>query len=527
MHRRTLLSGLAALPAMPGLPALAQGTAAHTLRWVPNADVTTLDPLNTTSYGVRNHGHMCWDTLYGPDAEFVMRPQLCEGHVVEDDGLRWTFTLRDGPRFHDGERVRAADAVASIERWMPRDTLGQTLRERVEAIRALDDRRFEIRLRRRFGPMIEALGKPSSYPCFVYPERFARVDPTRPFTEVVGSGPYRFVAEERLQGARAVYRRFEGYSANPRPPSLLGGAKLAHFERVEFQWMTDSGTAAAALQAGEVDWWEQVAADLRPVLRRHRDITMERVDFGGLMAMLRLNHLHPPFNDPAIRRALLPAINQADFMTAAMGTDRALWNDGVGVFPNSSALANDEGIGVLSGPRSFDAARAALRAAGYAGQPVVVPHPTDVVNNNALTLVAVDALRRAGLNAEGATSDWATVLQRRARQEPPGQGGWNALIVVFGGVDLGNPGQHPLLRANGRQAWFGWPTSPALEALRDEWLDATSLDAQRAVARRMQAQAWVDVPFIPLGQYFVDSAWRRSITGVQKGMALPLNVRRA
>jgi peptide/nickel transport system substrate-binding protein len=229
---------------------------------------------------------------------------------------------------------------------------------------------------------------------------------------------------------------------------------------VEFQWMTDSGTAAAALQAGEVDWWEQVAADLRPVLRRHRDIVMERVDFGGLMAMLRLNHLHPPFDDPAIRRALLPAINQADFMTAAMGTDRALWNDGIGVFPNSSALANDEGIGVLSGPRSFDAARSALRAAGYAGQPVVVPHPTDVVNNNALTLVAVDALRRAGLNAEGATSDWATVLQRRARQEPPGQGGWNALIVVFGGVDLGNPGQHPLLRANGRQAWFGWPTSP-------------------------------------------------------------------
>jgi peptide/nickel transport system substrate-binding protein len=526
MRRRTLLSGLVAAAA-PAAPALAQGSAATTLRFVPNADVTSLDPMSTTAYGVRNHGHMCWDTLYGPDEGFAMRPQLCEGHVVEDDGLRWVFTLREGLRFHDGERIRAADAVASIARWSRLDTIGQTLRARTAEMRALDDRRFEIRLTQRFGPMLEALGKPSSYPCFVYPERFAAVDPARPFTEVVGSGPYRFVAEERLSGARAVYRRFDGYVPNPRPPSLLGGAKLGHFERVEFRWLSDSGTAAAALQAGEVDMWEQVAPDLRPVVRRHRDIVVERVDAGGSMAFLRFNHLHPPFDDPAIRRALLHSINQADFMTSIMGTDRGLWADGIGAFPASSPLANDEGIGIMAGPRSFDAARDALRAAGYANQPVAVLHPTDVVNNNALTTVLTDALRRSGLNADSVTSDWGTVLQRRARQDPPGQGGWNALIVVFGGVDLANPGVHPLLRANGRQAWFGWPTSPAIEALRDEWLAAADLDAQKAVARRLQRVFWQDLPYIPLGNFYIDAAWRRSLTGIQKGMTLPLNVRRA
>lgn len=527
MRRRTLLSGLAGAAAAPALPALAQGPAATTLRFIPNADVTSLDPMSTTSYGVRNHGHMCWDTLYGPDEGFVMRPQLCEGHVVEDDGLRWVFTLRENIRFHDNERIRAADAVASIQRWWARDTLGQTLRDRTEAIRALDDRRFEIRLKQRFGPMLEALGKPSSYPCFVYPERFATVDPARPFTEVVGSGPYRFVAEERLSGARAVYRRFEGYAPNPRAPSLLGGAKIGHFERVEFRWMTDSGTSAAAIQAGEIDMWEQVAPDLRPVLRRHRDVVVDRVDAGGLMAFLRFNHLHPPFDDPAIRRALLPSVNQADFMTSIMGNDRSLWSDGVGAFPTSSPLANDEGIAALTSPRSFDRARDAIRAAGYANQPVTVLHPTDVVNNNALTTVLTDSLKRSGLNAESATSDWGTVLQRRGRMEPPAQGGWNALIVVFGGVDLGNPGVHPLLRANGRQAWFGWPTSPTLEALREDWLAAPDLDAQKAIARRIQAALWQDTPFIPLGQYFIDAAWRRGLTGIQKGMTLPINVRRA
>ncbi|MBU8546484.1 MULTISPECIES: ABC transporter substrate-binding protein [Roseomonadaceae] len=529
MYRRSLMAGLAAAGTLKfGLPApaLTQGAAAHTLRFIPQADVTTLDPLNTTSYGVRNHGHMCWDTLYGPDTNFVMRPQLCEGHVVEDDGLRWVFTLRPGIKFHDLEPIRAQDAIASIARWSARDTLGQTLRARTESMTALDERRFEIRLKQKFGPMLEALGKPSSYPCFIFPERFATVDPTRPFTEVVGSGPYRFVASERLSGARVVYQKFAEYVPNPNPPSLLGGAKIAHFERVVFNIMPDSGTAAAAIQAGEIDWYEQVAPDLRPVLARNRDITVERVDFGGLMANLRFNHLHAPFDDVRVRRALLHSINQADFMTSIMGTDKALWSDGMGPFPRSSPLVNDEGITNLTGPRSFDAARAALREAGYANQPVTVLHPTDVVNNNTLTTVLTDALKRSGLNAESATSDWGTVLQRRGRMEPPGQGGWNALIVLFGGVDLGNPGVHPLLRANGRQAWFGWPTSPALEALRDEWLEAPDLDAQKGIARRLQAQFWQDVPFIPLGQYFVDSAWRKDISTPQKGMALPINVRR-
>ncbi|WP_237213924.1 ABC transporter substrate-binding protein [Falsiroseomonas oryziterrae] len=527
MRRRTLLSGLAAAPLAPAMPALGQGTAATTFRYMPQADVTALDPMSTTSYGVRNHGHMCWDTLYGPDESFTIRPQLAEGHVVEDGGLRWIFTLRDGIRFHDNERIRAADAVASIQRWSRLDTLGQTLRARTAEMRALDDRRFEIRLNQRFGPMLEALGKPSSYPCFIYPERFANVDPSRPFTEVVGSGPYRFVAEERLSGARAVYRRFEGYVPNPNPPSLLGGAKIGHFERVVFNWIPDAGTVAAALQAGEIDMYEQVAPDLRAVLRRHRDIVLERVDAGGTVAHLRFNQLHPPFDDPAVRRALLHSINQADFMTSIMGTDRSLWTDGIGAFPTSSPLANDEGIGVMTAPRSFDRARDALRAAGYANQPVVVLHPTDVVNNNALTTVLTDALRRSGLNAESATSDWGTVLQRRARQDPPGQGGWNALVVLFGGIDLGSPGVHPLLRGHGRQAWFGWPTSTAIEALREEWLAAEGLDAQKAIARRIQAALWQDLPYIPLGQYYIDAAYRRGLTGIQKGMTLPINIRRA
>ena len=530
MQRRQILgatAGFAAAPFLPSAPALAQGDAARTLRFIPQADVTTLDPLGTTSYAVRNHGHMCWDTLYGLDTEFRPQPQLAEGHAVEDDGRLWTFTLRDGPRFHDGEKIRAADAVASVKRWMARDTHGQTLAARMEEIRALDDRRFSIRLKRSFGAMLDALGKSSSYPCFVMPERFAVTAPTTALTEIVGSGPYRFAADERRAGSQVVYKRFEGYSPTPvGTPGVTAGPKLARFERVEWKIIMDPSTAGAALQAGEVDWWERVAPDLRPLLQRRRDVVVDRVEGNGTVVMLRPNHLTEPFNDPAVRRAILPAVVQADFMASVMGDDRSLWRDGVGCFPVNSPMASDEGLSALTAPRSLDRARALLREAGKAGARTVVMNPTDQVNNSALTLVAEDLFGKVGLSVEDATSDWGTMLARRAKKDPLAQGGWSALIVLFGGEDLNNPGGHPLLRGNGGDAWFGWPTSPALEALRDGWFDAPDLDARKAIGRRIQAQFFQDVPYWPVGQYFVDTAYRRGLTDIRRGMTLPINVRR-
>ena len=535
--RRTVLAGAAlagaalARPALarPALarPALAQGDRAHVLRFIPQADVTVLDPLGTTAYPTRNHGHMCWDTLYGIDSAFRPQPQLAEGHVVEDDGKRWTFTLRDGPTFHDGEKIRAADAVASIRRWMARDTHGQTLAARLDEIRPLDDRRFEIRLKRPFGLMLDALGKASSYPCFIYPERFAVQDPAKPFTEVVGSGPYRFVAGERVSGAQIVYRRFEQYVPTPvGTPDMVAGPKLALFERMEWKVIPDPATSAAAMQAGELDWWEVVDPDLNPLLARARDVKLDRIDGGGTYASLRFNHLHPPFDDPAVRRALLSLVNQADFMAAVGGSNQDKWRDGVGAFPVASPLASDAGLAALTGPRDKAGTRAAIAAAGQAGAKVVALHATDVSNQKALMSVGVDMLQQAGFAVDDATSDWGTLLQRRQNRGAPAQGGWNALVVLLSGMELTTPAGHLLLRSNGGDAWFGWPSAPKLEALREAWFDAPDLDAQKRLGRDIQAQFFQDVPYIPLGQYFTDSAYQRSLTGFRRGIPLPLNVKR-
>ncbi len=409
---------------------------------------------------------------------------------------------------------------------MPKDTHGQTLRTRVDEIRALDDRRFEIRLKRPFGLMLDALGKASSYPCFVYPERFARIDPSKPFTEVVGSGPYRFAADERVSGAQVVYRKFDQYQPTPvGTPDMVAGPKLAHFERVEWKVISDPATAAAAMQAGEMDWWEIVDPDLNGLLRRAKGVTVDRIDGSGTYAGLRFNQLHPPFADVASRRALYAILDQADFMQAIAGDKADMWKAGIGYFPEASPLASDAGMAALTSPRDPARAKAEIAAAGLGGAKVVALHATDVSNQKALMTVGVDTLQRAGFTVEDATSDWGTMLQRRANRKPDAEGGWDALVVLLSGTELMTPAGHLLLRGNGPDAWFGWPTAPTLEALRDEWFDAPDFAEQKRIAREMQLRAFQDVPYIPLGQYYTDSAYQKGLVDVRRGIPLPLNVR--
>ena len=240
---------------------------------------------------------------------------------------------------------------------------------------------------------------------------------------------------------------------------------------------------------------------------------------------MRFNHLQPPFNDPGVRRALLSAINQPDYMRAVAGTDPAMWNAGIGFFPPASPMASQAGMAALTGPRDIAASRAAL--APLAGSRIVLIGPADYPQVQALTEVAADMLRRLGLTIDYVPSDWATVVQRRTNRGPVGQGGWNLYCTFLSGLDLMNPGVNVVLRAQGEQAFIGWPNSPALEALREAWLLAPDLAAQQAIAAQVQEQAFADLPYIPLGQFFQPTAWRRNISGVLKGPTLFWNIRRA
>ena len=519
MKRRDLLAASAACMAMPSL-----AQTARPLRFVPASDLAILDPIVTTTYITRNHAYMVFDQLYGQDDAFRTQPQMVEGHTLEDGGRLVTMRLRPGLVFHDGVPVRARDAVASIRRWALRDQLGQTIMALTDELSAPNDRDIVFRLKRPFPLLFDALGKTSPPVAFIMPERIAMADVSRPISEMVGSGPFRFLAAERVPGARNVYERFAGYIPRAEPASSTAGGKFVHIERVEWRTIPDPATAAAAIQAGEIDVWEYPATDLLPLLRRNRDILVENPDPTGFIGLMRFNHLQPPFNDPAIRRALLSAIAQPDFMRAVAGTDPAMWNAGIGFFPPASPMASAAGMAALTGPRDLDAARRALAPLG--NQRIVLIGPADYPQVQALTEVAADMLRRLGLNVDYVPSDWATVLQRRTNRGPIAAGGWNLLCTFLSGLDLMNPGVNFVLRAQGETAFVGWPSSPALEALREEWLRAPDLAGQQSIARAVQEQAFQDLPYIPLGQFFQPTAWRRSLTGILKGPTLFWNVRR-
>ena len=496
--------------AAPPLVASAQAQGQRTLRVIPQANLTSLDPIWTTAVITRNHGFCVYDTLTSPDAQGVARPQMADWQV-SDDRRAWTFTLRENLRFHDNVPVRAQDCIPSIRRWMARDSFGQVVSGFVDGMDALDDRRFTVRLKRPFAFLADAIGR-SQGPAFIMPERFATADPHTAIRDATGSGPFRFVANEWNPGVRAVYLRHEGYVPRAEPVDGLAGGKVARVERMEWTVISDSATAASAMTQNEQDYWEYPLHDLLPVLRRSRQVVVEQRLVEGFYGCLRFNHLHPPFDNPAIRRAVAMAVDQRDHLRAVAGDDPAGWATCEGVFNCGGPLENDQGSEILR-TRSVDRARAALREAGYKDERVVVITPSDYPQINALGLVTVDLLRRIGMNVELVATDWGTVVQRRASREPVERGGWSIFHTTAAGDALMTPPIHLFLRSNGADAWFGWPNDPEIERLRAAWLDAPDAAAGLAIARELNAQAMRTMPYVPLGYYWQPSAWNRRVSG--------------
>lgn len=516
IRRRALTTAAGALLAMPRLVG-AQGSAARTLRFIPQGNLANIDPIWTTTTLARNHALMVFDTLFGLGRDFTPKPQMAEGHETSADELTLTIKLRPELRFHDATPVRAQDCIASILRWSKRDVLGQRLGQLLEEMTPLEDDRFAIRLKRPWPGLIGALGKASANLCAVMPERLARTDPFTQVAEVVGSGPFRFRADQWVPGSLAAYERNADYVPRDEPRDFLAGGKRVYFDRVEWRVMPDPATAAAALQAGEADWWETPLADLLPVLRRNRDIAVEVVNTAGALGVLRFNHLHPPFDRVAVRRALFPAIDQTSFMQAALGDDPALWQVPAGAFTPGTPLANDAGLEILSGPRDLGRAQADLKASGYDGRKVVVLQPSDFPTLSALAEVAADTMRKVGFTVDLQAMDWGTLVQRRASREPPEKGGWNVFCTTWEGLDVSVPGSHQPLRGNGAQGWFGWATSDPRERLREEWFDAPDAAAEKRIAEDLQRLVWAEAPFIPLGLLRPPQAYRRSLTNLVTG----------
>jgi peptide/nickel transport system substrate-binding protein len=518
MRRRDLLKVAAAATLAGGLaPNIGRAQSTKPLRYVGVADLSVLDPVVTGARPTRNAAYLIFDTLYGLDTEWRAQPQMVAGHSVENDGLVWNLTVRDGLRFHDGEPVLAKDVVASIRRFAPRVIFATALMDATDDLSAPDDKTVRFRLKRRFPHLAEALAGPGGNAPVIMPERLAQESPFKPVSEVIGSGPFRFLKDEHVSGARAVFARFAEY--RPRDGSKVGftaGPKVVHFDRVE--WLTlDPFSAEAALRKGEIDWWENPSRDLVDRVTGDPNITVVS-HFATANGIMTFNQLHPPFNNPAIRRALLGAIDQSEAISTIAGADHDNWHDGIGLFGAGTPFATDVGIEVLQGPRDYAKVKRALAEAGYNGERVIVMAPTDVHELGDLTRTGAEQLRRAGMNVDLQEMDFGSVIRRRANQGPPDKGGYNMFCTL---VDRSLPNIHPFghiaIRADGKEPINGWANSPNIEELRAAWLATADPGEQKRLCIEVQKRLWDDVPFIPLGEYWQASAYRKDVIDVIPG----------
>jgi peptide/nickel transport system substrate-binding protein len=510
---------LATAPLVPALALALGGTAAEAqtasprvLRVAPHADLKTLDPVFASIVITRMHGMAIYETLFAWDSNLQPKPQMVESYTTAPDGLSWSFTLRPGLRFHDGQPVTSRDVVASLHRWMARDVVGGKLKEYMSALEVTDDRSFTLRLQRPMALVPFALGSAIGQIPAIMRESDARTDPAAAVTQTIGSGPFRFNRTDWQSGARVVYDRNPDYQPRAEPADGLAGGRVVKLDRVEWIIMPDPATAAAALQTGEIDIWEQPAQDLIPVVARNRDIRVERPTNLSNQAVLRPNHLLPPFNDPRARLALAYATDQADFMAAAFGDER-WWARCQSYFICGSPNGTEAGAEGYARP-NLDTARRLLMESGYRGERVVINTTSEIAPIGRMAEVAVSALRQIGMNVEADFADWGTAVARVRKREPVAQGGWNIFITTSSGPTMQSPLTNLGTNMSCDRAWIGWPCDEESERLRNAVVDAPD-DAARKLATETLHRRLVEVqPYRVLGQYDQPYARRANINGL-------------
>ncbi|MBB4003052.1 ABC transporter substrate-binding protein [Aurantimonas endophytica] len=511
--RRHLLASAIALASVTAMPA--SSVLAQEIRAVMHSGLRVLDPIITTAHITRNHGYMIYDTLLAVDENQAPQPQMADW-TVSDDGMAYTFTLRDGLKFHDGADVTAADVVASLKRWAERDGGGQMLMGYTKSIEATGDKTAVLTLSEPFSYVIELIAKPSAVPAFIMPERIASTPGTEAVAEHIGSGPFRFVEAEYEPGVRVVYEKFADYVPRSEPASWTAGGKEVKVDRVVWVSMPDAQTALNALTSGEIDYIEQPPIDLLPLLEGNEEITVDVLNTLGYQTMGRLNWLHAPFDDVRVRRAAMLALNQTDVLGALIGNPE-YYSVCASMYGCDTPLATDAGGETMVEGSDVEGAKALLEEAGYDGTPIVLMQPTDVSSVSPQPVVAAQLLRQAGFTVDLQPMDWQTLVTRRASQAAPADGGWNMFFTNWVIPEVWNPIINPMLNGGGTEkAWFGWPDDPELEAMRKEFVQATNDDDRQEIATRLHQHAYEVVNYIPLGQYLSPSAWRNELSGVRK-----------
>lgn len=495
--RGLMLGGAAALAGLTTRPGRAQS--AMPLTVVLESEVVIIDPHATTAAITRSFGYQVFDTLFSMDSKAQIRPQMVESWTASPDGLRWEFVLREGLLWHDGSPVLATDCAASLRRWMRLDALGRMLAAAAVSIDANDKRHFSITLKEPFPLMLDVLGKPNAPVPFMMPERILPPGDQR-IKEAIGSGPFRFRAEEWKTGDTMVLERFAGYRPRPEPSDFLAGGKVVKIDRMILKTMPDEGTGVTALIAGEIDYMQYLPFDWINKLEKTPNVkVMALKGLDMFQGNFRLNHASGPFADPAVRQVLLKLVDQGE-MLDAIGIDKRFRLESCPSYFMCDAPFSTE-TGAEGAKFSPEQAKAALAKTGYKGEPVVMLEVSGSISQTAGHVLA-EHMKKAGFTVDEQTMDWGTVLARRAKSD-----GWSMFPVYSNGIDMISPLTHFYI-SNNCSTYPGRSCSEPMTKLLSDFAKAPDQEAKKRIAAEIQDESYRTVPNVMWGQFSRPAGYR-------------------
>jgi peptide/nickel transport system substrate-binding protein len=505
LGRRTAIAGGAAL-ATASLIRPRGAYAAKALTVVLESEVTILDPHVITATITRTFGLHVFDMLFAMNEKGEIKPQMVEGYDSSPDKLIWTFGLRDGLKWHDGNAVTAEDCVASLKRWSMRDPLGKMLMADTASLEAADHKTIKLVLKQPFPLLLEILGKPNAPLPVMMPARLAATPADQRIGDPIGSGPFRFVKDQWRPGSAMVLERNAAYVARKEAPDFLAGGKNVKIDQLVLRVMPDSSTGANALMAGEIDYMQYLPFDMLPLLEKDKKVRL--MGLGGIhqfQGNFRLNHAFPPFDNPAVRKVMWKLVDQ-DATLTAIGVPEAYRSKSCPSFwMCGTPLSTDAGAGAAK----FDlaAAKAELKASGYNGEPVIILEVAGSISQTA-SRVVVQNMRDAGFTVEQQPRDWPTVLARRAKKD-----GWSMFPVYSNGTDMYSPLTHFYVAATCND-FPGWSCDDRIPDLLKAFARAATLDERRKIAAEIQAISYELVPSLMWGQFTIPAGYRTDLKGL-------------
>lgn len=456
----------------------------------------TLDMQLDTSVQTRDLGRLMFETLVAPDENFEATPMLAESVDVSDDGKTYTFNLREGVTFHNGEEMVAEDVVASMERWVEKSGLTGNIFDDAKWIDE-DEYTVILELQKPSSLTLDTMASPKQAAA-IMPKEVIDSSSAEGVEEYIGTGPFVFV--EWKQDQYIHFAKYDDYEGVDEEPSGLAGKKEVMIDDLFFDIVTDSSTRLAGLKTGEYDIAYQIANDDYDQIESDPDLEPHPASHGELIFVY--NKEEGIASDFDIRKAANTALDMDEIMLGAVISEDLYWLD-PGYMTRDLQNWKSEAGGEFYNIGDVEEANKLLEAANYNDEPfrILTTRDDDVIYN--ASVVIQEQMTQAGFNVDLDVYDWPTMMDKRNEA-----GEWDALIT--GSSTVSTPPQLLALSSS----WSGGVQSDHITELLNDIETAETQEEAKEIWDETQQYAWEEhLPVSVLGGYSMFHAATTKIDG--------------